>query len=102
MGVVDDLALRALERLWAAVRTQLRVWNIKECFGGQLDLELREMGGKVPPEEVRFEVENLGAETSLTPTVVLTGYLPKPHRNRRRVVLGPLRRFSFDVKDVER
>src|SRR5713101_2085933 len=97
MGVVDDLALRGLERLGAAVRTQLRVWRITECYGGQLDMELREMGGKVPPDEVRFEIENLGVETSPTPTVVLTGYLPKPHRNRRRVILGPVRRFSFDV-----
>src|SRR5712692_10356790 len=102
MSVVGDLALRGLERLGATVRTQLRVWRITECFGGQLDLELREMGGKVPPDEVRFEIENLGVETSLTPAVVLTGYLPKPDRDRRRVVLGPLRRFNFDVKDVER
>jgi len=79
MGVVDELALRGLERLWAVARSRLRVWNIKECFGGQLDMELREMGEKVPPDEVRFEIENLGAETSLTPTVVLSGYLPKPH-----------------------
>ena len=66
MGVADELALRGLERLWAAVHTRLWVWEIKECFGGQLDQELREMGGSVPPDEVRFEIENLGAETSLT------------------------------------
>jgi len=102
MGVADELALRGLERLWAAVHTRLWVWEIKECFGGQLDQELREMGGSVPPDEVRFEIENLGAETSLTPTVLLTGYLPKPHRERRRVVLGPLRQFTFRVKDTDR
>ena len=61
------------------------------------------MGGNVPPDEVRFEIENIGDETSLTPTVVLTGYLPKPRgERRRRTTLGTRRRFDFRVKEVDR
>lgn len=83
-------------------RTRLRVWRIDEHFGGVLDQELREMGGNVPPDELRFEIENVGADTSLEPTIVLTGYLPKPRARRRRARLGPSRRYVFRIASADR
>src|SRR5439155_2083723 len=83
-------------------RTRIRVWHLTEHFGGQIDRELRMMGGAVPPDEIRFEVENVGTATSLQPTVVLTGYLPKPRARGRRVVLGRRRSFTFRIPAANR
>lgn len=81
---------------------RLRVWNLTEHFWDGPHHELHQLGGQLTPDTIRFEVENLGRETSLQPTVVLKGYLPAPRSNRKGAITYRRCRFEFLIVSADR